>query len=478
MGSRTRNSDEYYMEEIYSKREIEKIQNKVSLDKIEKYFKTKQEFIRYRNMSIKVRSIMIRILVDGEIYYDKDCMYFSINEIREMTKRIANNKFFTSREVLNNYYLVLSYYTEWAHLEKKCREEHYTTKELKKEIGTNELIANNTRNILIPYEMKQLFNQVKDLGIKIVLFAALEGIKSEEILGVTIEQIKKMKDSRLLTLSNRSIEISNDLYQMMLEYAMTTSKKKGFRGGNKVSVLENTPYLIRTFDTQKSKYTRMEQTTFNIRIKEELQKVGYEGKLSYIRDCCQVYDLLKGMSMDTFNKKYGLKAKHKSMVYSNKMIIKNYLEEKMKEKDLIQNSDIKQSYQDNIVEEANQKGLSSSITLEVLNEKFKEEIQKSSMLSHESRIKKIRKSSSLPSKTVVTTTVYGRNPHIVVEVLNRANGICENCNKLAPFIRESDGTPYLEVHHIIRLADGGEDSLENTIAVCPNCHRELHYGVK
>ncbi|WP_342542729.1 HNH endonuclease signature motif containing protein [Paenisporosarcina sp. FSL H8-0542] len=36
--------------------------------------------------------------------------------------------------------------------------------------------------------------------------------------------------------------------------------------------------------------------------------------------------------------------------------------------------------------------------------------------------------------------------------------------------------PYLEVHHIKRLADNGEDSVENAIAVCPNCHRELHFG--
>lgn len=471
-------SGEYYMDEVYSKREIEKIQNKVSLDKIEKYFKTKQEFARYANMSIEIKSIMIRILVDGEIYSNKDCIYFSINEIREMTKRIANNKFFTSRRILNNYYLVLSNYTKWACLEKGYRKEYYTTKELKREIGTDELITNNTQNILTPYEMKQLFNQVNNLSVKIVLFAALEGIKSEEILGVTIEQIKKMKDSRFLTLSNRSIEISDDLYQMMLQYAMTTSKEKGFRNGSKVSVLENTPYLIRAFDTQKSKYTRMGQSTFNDSIKKELQKVGYKGKLSYIRNCCKVYDLLKGMSMDAFNIKYGLKVKHKSMVYSENKIIEKYLEEKIKEENLVQVLNINQSHQDNIVEEVEHKDLSPPTTLEVLNEKFKKEIQKSSMLSHESRMIKIGELPGLPSKTVVTTMVYERNPHIVVEVLNRANGICENCNKLAPFIRESDGTPYLEVHHIIRLADGGEDSLENTIAVCPNCHRELHYGVK
>jgi len=61
-------------------------------------------------------------------------------------------------------------------------------------------------------------------------------------------------------------------------------------------------------------------------------------------------------------------------------------------------------------------------------------------------------------------------------VLSRANGICENCDKPAPFIRRRDGTPYLEVHHIIQLSKGGNDTINNAVAICPNCHRELHFG--
>jgi hypothetical protein len=41
---------------------------------------------------------------------------------------------------------------------------------------------------------------------------------------------------------------------------------------------------------------------------------------------------------------------------------------------------------------------------------------------------------------------------------------------------EPDGSPFLETHHLIRLADGGPDTVENAVAVCPNCHRRLHYG--
>ncbi|HXU34436.1 MAG TPA: HNH endonuclease [Thermoanaerobaculia bacterium] len=34
----------------------------------------------------------------------------------------------------------------------------------------------------------------------------------------------------------------------------------------------------------------------------------------------------------------------------------------------------------------------------------------------------------------------------------------------------------MEVHHRIRLAYGGEDTVENAVALCPNCHREAHHG--
>ncbi|AWV01316.1 hypothetical protein DM992_11800 [Burkholderia sp. JP2-270] len=54
--------------------------------------------------------------------------------------------------------------------------------------------------------------------------------------------------------------------------------------------------------------------------------------------------------------------------------------------------------------------------------------------------------------------------------------ICGGCGKPAPFQRKSTGRPYLEVHHVLPLAQGGHDTVANAIALCPNCHREQHYG--
>ncbi|MGM0409831.1 MAG: HNH endonuclease [Bacillota bacterium] len=82
-----------------------------------------------------------------------------------------------------------------------------------------------------------------------------------------------------------------------------------------------------------------------------------------------------------------------------------------------------------------------------------------------------------PEEVKTLVTEYKRDPNVIVKVLKRANGICEMCNEEAPFIRKSDGSSYLEVHHIEPLSEGGADTVNNAVALCPNCHAKVHYGV-
>jgi hypothetical protein len=81
-----------------------------------------------------------------------------------------------------------------------------------------------------------------------------------------------------------------------------------------------------------------------------------------------------------------------------------------------------------------------------------------------------------PPKVETTSKDYSRLPSVVAYVEERANGFCERCESPAPFLRP-DGDPYLEVHHIQPLSEGGADSVENSAGLCPNCHRECHSGV-
>lgn len=82
----------------------------------------------------------------------------------------------------------------------------------------------------------------------------------------------------------------------------------------------------------------------------------------------------------------------------------------------------------------------------------------------------------VPQTRTVTTTIHLRNMDVVAEVLHRSRGLCEACAKPAPFARRTDGTPYLEVHHRIPLAENGPDTTQNAVALCPNCHRKAHHG--
>lgn len=60
-------------------------------------------------------------------------------------------------------------------------------------------------------------------------------------------------------------------------------------------------------------------------------------------------------------------------------------------------------------------------------------------------------------------------------VLRRAKGVCELTGANAPF-NKANGEPYLEVHHIRKLSDGGLDHPVNCAAITPNAHREIHFG--
>lgn len=78
-------------------------------------------------------------------------------------------------------------------------------------------------------------------------------------------------------------------------------------------------------------------------------------------------------------------------------------------------------------------------------------------------------------RSAATQTRFVREPEVIAWVLLRANGRCEACGEPAPFFR-TDGTPFLEVHHLRPLAEGGPDTVSNALAACPNCHRRLHHA--
>ncbi|SHG68945.1 HNH endonuclease [Halobaculum gomorrense] len=98
-------------------------------------------------------------------------------------------------------------------------------------------------------------------------------------------------------------------------------------------------------------------------------------------------------------------------------------------------------------------------------------------LSKEELFKRAKESA--PGKSVSSTsgtrTSYTRSDLVRDFALRMSEGVCQACMEDAPFISKA-GEPFLEVHHLYRVSDGGVDDPENVIAICPNCHREVHNG--
>ena len=79
-----------------------------------------------------------------------------------------------------------------------------------------------------------------------------------------------------------------------------------------------------------------------------------------------------------------------------------------------------------------------------------------------------------PDRANVVVQVIKRDNRVRAHAIKRAKGKCEYCN-VRGFLTTS-GDFYLEAHHIIALCDSGRDTVDNVIALCPQHHRQAHYG--
>jgi 5-methylcytosine-specific restriction endonuclease McrA len=104
--------------------------------------------------------------------------------------------------------------------------------------------------------------------------------------------------------------------------------------------------------------------------------------------------------------------------------------------------------------------------------------RKASPKNRQALIDRAKKSKGKPATKQTVRNDFVRDPAVVMGAVARAGGKCEMPGCTCELFNREDGSPFLEVHHVEWLAKGGVDELENAAALCPRCHRELHFGAK
>lgn len=82
--------------------------------------------------------------------------------------------------------------------------------------------------------------------------------------------------------------------------------------------------------------------------------------------------------------------------------------------------------------------------------------------------------SEAPDRALQTGFNFKRDTKVRAYVIKRAKGCCEYCGKRG--FEMANGQHYVEAHHIIALSQQGSDTTQNVIALCPDHHRQAHFG--
>jgi len=85
-----------------------------------------------------------------------------------------------------------------------------------------------------------------------------------------------------------------------------------------------------------------------------------------------------------------------------------------------------------------------------------------------------QKSENKNSSKSTRTSIHIRKIYIKGFAKRASSGICQLCENEGPIL-DKQGQPFLEVHHIHYFSNGGKDTIDNVIAICPNCHRIIHH---
>lgn len=93
-----------------------------------------------------------------------------------------------------------------------------------------------------------------------------------------------------------------------------------------------------------------------------------------------------------------------------------------------------------------------------------------------------KQSSDIKLSIIGETVQYFRDHDIRQKALSSANWKCEISEAHRSFTSKNTGENYVESHHLIPIGHQGGfdialDTPENIVALCPNCHKQIHHAV-
>ncbi len=71
-------------------------------------------------------------------------------------------------------------------------------------------------------------------------------------------------------------------------------------------------------------------------------------------------------------------------------------------------------------------------------------------------------------KITINGKIYKRHNYLMVQIKKYRDYKCQFCSTI---IRKANGGYYIEACHIKPKAEGGKDSLDNILILCPNCQQ-------
>lgn len=311
-----------FIDTVYKVREdifLEWCKDEAIQEKIEQFMETKKTFAEETKeifSNTQFRAFATDSLMLYELKTGRDICMASLEEMREVVKQGMATNNFRSISSSTNYSLLFSKITEWAY-HRRYRNDFYN----KSDFGIQEEEYLGDAEVYTPSEMAKIFDNIEKEDVYICMMGSLEGLTNTEILNIKRSNFKRINENVPIDVGTRMVNVSDQLYQAMYDYAQVESIERVFNGGMMREVsLNDSEMLIRAIKTTRSQEI-VKATTLCVNIKKQMKDMGYENlTATTARSYSMYYDLLKGMSIEEFNHKYGTKFQHPKVVMKNKEI--------------------------------------------------------------------------------------------------------------------------------------------------------------